>query len=401
MSRHGPQKRAEVFGLLVEGSSVAQVHHVTGVAESTIRKWVRMAGMHIRLGCQGGLLAIPVDLAVVEGHGGRLGYEHRVVIQQYLSAKATLTQIARLVGVAVSTISREIKRVVPHGGTYDARVAQALANTRRSRPKQAKLDTNPALRRVVVEWLNDKLSPEQVAGRLREQLPDREDMWVSHETIYQALYAQGKGSLREELLVEKALRSGRGARKPRSALPKASNRTWIGSQARITQRPAEADDRAVPGHWEGDLVLGKNNQTALITLAERSTRFVLVKRLPDLHTAPVVADALIEMMAELPEALRRTLTWDQGAEMSQHARFTLASDCQVFFCDPHSPWQRGTNENTNGLVRDYYPKGTDFTQVSDADIQAMQDQLNRRPRKTLNFATPAEKLSPLLVASTA
>ena len=225
-------------------------------------------------------------------------------------------------------------------------------------------------------------------------------MWVSHETIYQALYVQGKGSLRQELEVVKATRTGRTNRKPRSKLPpKAANRSWIDEKNHITSRPAEVQDRAVPGHWEGDLVIGAKGATALITLAERSTRNVLIYRLPDRHDAPTVTQALIQMVADLPTDLRRTITWDQGCEMADHLDFTLATDCQLYFCDPHSPWQRGTNENTNGLIRDFFPKGTDFAKITDKEVRDAQDLLNTRPRKTLGFQTPAAKLAELLTVA--
>ena len=229
-------------------------------------------------------------------------------------------------------------------------------------------------------------------------------MWVSHETIYQALYVQGKGALRHELTVAKATRTGRTTRKPRSKLPpKPSNRSWIGEDNLLTARPPEVEDRAVPGHWEGDLVIGANGATALITLAERRTRHVLIYRLPDRHDAPTVSQALIQMVAHLPADLLRTLTWDQTVHQtrgdSTHPDFTLATNCQVYFCDPHSPWQRGTNENTNGLIRDFFPKGTDFAKITDDEVRDAQDLLNTRPRKTLGFQTPAARLAELLTVA--
>ena len=223
--------------------------------------------------------------------------------------------------------------------------------------------------------------------------PDDEDMNVSHETIYQALYVQAKGALRHELTVEKALRSGRTGRRPQSKLPRHGARSWIGEDAKISDRPAEVADRAVPGHWEGDLVLGKANQTALITLVERTSRFVLIRRLPGRHDGITVADALVDMIKDLPVQLRRTMTWVRGSEMSEHATFTLATDTKVYFCDPYSPWQRGSNENTNGLIRDFFPKGTDFSQVTDDEIHYAQENLNTRIRKTLGWKTPTDILN--------
>ena len=227
-------------------------------------------------------------------------------------------------------------------------------------------------------------------------------MRISHEQIYQALYVQGAGSLRQQLKVDKALRSGRTRRLPRSplaGLPRRSNRSWI-EGARISARPPEADDRAVPGHWEGDLVIGAGGRSALITLVERTSRFVLITRLADNHRTRTVTDALQTMVDSLPRAVYSTITWDQGAEMADHAAFTLATDIKVYFADPHSPWQRPTNENTNGLIREYFPKGTDFNNVTDAQVRAVQDQLNRRPREVLNGQTPTEILDTIINGAT-
>ena len=223
------------------------------------------------------------------------------------------------------------------------------------------------------------------------QFPDRPELHVSHETIYQALYVQGRGALRHELTVAKALRSGRAGRTPASRLPSRDVRPWLAG-ARLTDRPAGASDRAVPGHWEGDLVVGPGN-SGLVTLVERATRFALIGRLPGTRDSETVIDVLQRQITQLPRWLRQTLTWDQGQEMSRHREFTVATGCPVFFCDPHSPWQRGSNENLNGLIRDYYPKGTNFNTVTDDEIMAISAQLNDRPRKTLGFHTPREKLA--------
>ena len=204
---------------------------------------------------------------------------------------------------------------------------------------------------------------------------------MSHETIYQALYVQGKGALRHELSVEKALRSGRRTRKPVSKLPARGARSWIGEHNHISMRPAEADGRAVPGHWEGDLVIGRGGRSALVTLVERTSRFCLIARL-DKHDSATVTDKLIELITTLPDTLKRSLAWDQGCEMAQSARVSIATGIEIYFCDPHSPWQRGSNENLNGLIRDFYPKSTDFTTISAEDISHTQDLLNTRPRKT-------------------
>lgn len=224
--------------------------------------------------------------------------------------------------------------------------------------------------------------------------PNQPQLWVSHETIYQALYVQGRGSLWRELTVAKALRSGRSRRKPASRLPSRDVRPWLAG-SRITDRPSSAVDRAVPGNWEGDLVVGPEN-SGTVTLVERNTRFALIERLPGVRDSATVIDVIRNQIMRLPEHLRKTLTWDQGQEMSRHKDFTIATGCPVFFCDPHSPWQRGSNENLNGLIRDYYPKGTNFNNVSDDAIEAMVEHLNNLPRKFHEFHTPREKLNELI-----
>jgi IS30 family transposase len=313
--------------------------------------------------------------------------------------KRSHSRIARELGVHRSTVKREVDAGSVEG-RYRCKIAQRRAEERRRRPKPFKIRPGTPLWEELKTRLNDRQSPEQIAGRLRREFAgrdDMDDMRVSHETIYQALYVQGAGALRHELTVEKALRSGRTSRRPRSKLPARGNRSWIG-EARITARPAEADDRAVAGHWEGDLIIGGDLRSALITLFERTTRFSLISRL-DVHDTATVTERLTQMTARLPTALWRSLTWDQGVEMADHARFTIATNCPVFFCDPHSPWQRPTNENGNGLIREFFPKGTDFTQITDAAITEAERLLNSRPRKVLEFATPAEKLHQLLTVA--
>ena len=299
-------------------------------------------------------------------------------------------------------MAREIRRGCDELGRYLPRVAHQRAGERLARPKTRKIDASEALRARLVELLSDRCSPRQAAARLARENPDDETMRVSHEQIYQALYVQGAGSLRAQLRVEQALRSGRTKRVPRSplaGLARPSRRSWI-EGARITDRPPAADDRAVPGHWEGDLVIGTDGRSALITLVERRSRFTLMRRLGDDHRATTVTDALIEMVRALPQALFSTITWDQGVEMADHARFTAASGIRVYFADPHSPWQRPTNENTNGLTRQYFAKGTDFSTITDAQVQAAQNQLNRRPRLVLNAMTPSEKLNEIINGAT-
>lgn len=283
------------------------------------------------------------------------------------------------------------------GAAYSAAAAHVRAGaTQAGKKHRSKRLDDSWIRAHVIDGLNDKCSPQQVAGRLRREYPDRKDLHVSHETIYQALYLQGAGGLRHELKVVKALRSGRTGRKPQSKLPRRSSRPWL-EGVRLVDRPPVAADRAVPGHWEGDLVVD-NDTGGLVTVIERRSRFCLVRKLPDCRDSQTVTGLVTEMIQSLPEALFETLTWDQGTEMAEHARITMGTDCGVFFCDPHSPWQRPTNENTNGLIRDYFPKGTRFDDsVSDDDVQAMQDQLNRRPRKVLEYATPAEVLAGIVM----
>lgn len=412
-ARHGhrptPEVLARAFALLVDGASLAEVARQVGFDRDAVSRWITKKGWRTKLGPGGGLdggsLAaaraslvpdVPME-SYVDGRG-RLNLAGRGVIQHLIGSDATNAVIARAVGVHRATIGREVARF-ERRQDYRAGTADELAQAELARPQARKLSC-PRLRAEVVGRLSKRWSPEQVSGDLRLSFPDEEDMWVSHETIYQALYVQGKGSLRHELTVAKATRTGRTTRKPRSKLPaRSSKRSWIDEDNHISSRPAEVEDRAVPGHWEGDLVIGAQGATALITLAERSTRSLLMRRLPDRHDAPTVAQALIQMVTELPADLRRSLTWDQGSEMADHLDFALATDCQVYFCDPHAPWQRGTNENTNGLIRDFFPKGTDFTDVSDDEVQEAQDLLNTRPRKTLRFDTPAAKLAELLAVA--
>ena len=283
--------------------------------------------------------------------------------------------------------------VEPNGAVIANRAfpAHVMARERAWRPKRRKLAAGTPVRAEVVKMLRGDYSPWEVEGRLKLDHPADRGMQVSHETIYQALFVQGKGSLRAE--VAEALRCGRRRRRSGEARPG----PIIGAVP-ISDRPAEAEDRAVPGHWEGDLIIGKNSQSAVVTLAERACRFCLIIALPDGRTADKVAGALADRILTLPAALRRTLTWDRGSEMAAHATFTLATKVKVFFADPHSPWQRGTNENTNGLIRYYLPKGTDLSGCTQADLDAIAGKLNTRPRRTLGYRTPAEALDKLLAA---
>ena len=320
---------------------------------------------------------------------GRLRLADREEITIGLHAGQSFTAIAARLGKAVSTISRE---VAANGGRegYRAWRAQQHAREQARRPKTPKL-AGPQLAAQVASWLDQWWSPQQISRRLRIEFPDDPMMRVSHETIYQALYVQGRGELRRELA--RCLRTGRAKRRPRG---RGENTGRIKDMVMISDRPAEAEDRAVPGHWEGDLIIGKDCKSAVGTLAGRTTRYVLLLHLPAGRDAHLVEQAMREAITALPAGLARTITWDQGKEMSCHADFTIATGIPVYFCDPHKPWQRGSNENTNGLLRQYLPKGTDLSVHSAADLARIAARLNDRPRKTLGFMKPSEKLTELL-----
>jgi IS30 family transposase len=297
--------------------------------------------------------------------------------------------IAARLGKATSTVSRE---VAGNGGRagYRAWRAHQRARQRARRPKAPKL-ARSRLAAQVTEWLEAWWSPQEISRRLRIEFAGDPMMWVSHETIYQALFVQGRGELRRELA--RCLRTGRAKRRPRH---RPENTGRIKDMVMISERPADAADRAVPGHWEGDLIIGENGRSAVGTLVERATRYVLLLHLPDGRGAASVDQAMRTAIAGLPGELFRTITWDQGKEMAYHAQFTIATGIQVYFCDPHTPWQRGSNENTNGLLRQYLPKGTDLSVHSAAALARIAASLNNRPRKTLGFMKPSEKLTELL-----
>jgi transposase, IS30 family len=367
---------------IVAGWSTEAASAAVGVERTTGLRWFTEAG---------GMP--PMDLAGPQGR--YLTFSEREEIALGRAANLGVRQIARQLGRAPSTVSREIARgclTRRPRGRYRATVAQARAEQRARRPKLSRLAGNRLLRAHVQQELLEGWSPEQIAGRLAAQFPDDESMRISHEAIYQALFVQGRGGLRRELTA--CLRTGRALRRPRRRTD--GRRERIKDKVLISERPAEADDRAVPGHWEGDLILGANSTTAIGTLVERSTRFVMLLHLPNDHRAETVRDAIVEKIITLPVALRRSLTWDQGMELARHTEITLAADLPVYFCDPHSPWQRGTNENTNGLLRQYFPKGADLATYSADHLDAVAAQLNGRPRKTLDFKTPAEVLAHLL-----
>ena len=320
---------------------------------------------------------------------GRLTVAEREEIRAALERRESLTRIASSLGRSVSTISREVAANGRRSG-YQAWAAYRRAEQRSRRPKPTRLSHRP-LAKVVTTWLQEWWSPEEISERLRMKFPDDPMMRVSHETIYKSLFVEGRGELRREL--HRCLRTGRAARRPRSRI---ETRGQIPNKVMITDRPADASDRAVPGHWEGDLIIGKGGRSAVGTLVERTTHFVLLLHLPDGRQAEKVSDAMAATITRLPDELRRSITWDQGNEMSRHERFTEATGIQVYFCDPHSPWQRPSNENTNGLLRQYMPKGTDLSVHSAKDLQRIAHSLNDRPRKALGFMSPSEKLTEIL-----
>jgi IS30 family transposase len=328
--------------------------------------------------------------------GGRyLSVAEREEIAVGLAAGDSQAVIGERLGRSPSTISREVRRNSRGRGSYRALAAQGQAQHRARRPKTAKLAGNAELRAWVAARLKRNWSPEQISMMLRREFPGRPEMQVSHETIYQSVYVQGRGALRRELA--SCLRTGRALRKPRRK--DGERRGKIPGMVMISERPAEVADRAVPGHWEGDLIAGTRSRSAIGTLVERSTRFVLLLHLPSGHGAAQVAEAMTKAMAARPAQLRRSLTWDQGSEMTSHAQIAAATDLEVYFCDPHSPWQRGSNENTNGLLRQYFPKGTDLSVHSRERLDEVAAELNARPRKTLGWKTPAQALDEVLAAA--
>jgi IS30 family transposase len=327
--------------------------------------------------------------------GRFLSVQEREEIAVGLAAGDSQRAIAERLGRSPSTISREVLRNSRGRRQYRALAAQGQAQYRAARPKTAKLAGNGELRGLVQARLKQKWSPEQISVMLRREFGGRPEMQVSRETICQSIYVQGRGALRRELAA--CLRTGRALRKPRRK--DGERRGKIPGMVMISERPAEVQDRAVPGHWEGDLIAGAGNKSAIGTLVERSTRFVMLLHLPDGHGADAVAAQMTGVMAALPAQLRRSLTWDQGSEMTNHAQVAAATDLEVYFCDPHSPWQRGSNENTNGLLRQYFPKGTGLSGCSRGDLDAVAAELNARPRKTLGWKTPAQALDEVLAAA--
>ena len=324
-----------------------------------------------------------------EPRRGSLTIQEREQILLGISRDDTFTKIAKQLGRAVSTVSREVDRGGGRAG-YSAWHAHERAREQARRPKPFKLASGRLLDEVA-RRLEQLWSPQEIAARLPLDHAEDLEMRVSHETIYQSLFVQGRGELRRELA--RCLRSGRTVRKPRGTT---DGRGRIPGMVMLSERPAEAEDRAVPGHWEGDLIMGEGSRSAVGTLVERATRMVLLLHLPHGKGAEQVEAAMRKAITVLPSSLTKTITWDQGAEMSKHAAFTAATGIPIYFCDPHSPWQRGSNENTNGLLRQYLPKGSDLSVVTRQELDAIQDSLNGRPRKTLGYLTPSEMFAELL-----
>jgi transposase, IS30 family len=374
--------RREIFRRRARGATYRQIVEQLDVSMGTVGKVVAPLGGVIRR-------------EELERPSSRLSLEDRTAIWQGVVCGWSFARIGASLERPrhASTICREVNK---SGGRakYQPFLAHRLAGQRARRPKATKLAANPRLCARVIRDLQRLWSPEQITRRLRAEFGDDPAMAVSHETIYKSLYVQGRGELRREL--ERCLRTGRVRRKPQGRLER---RGKIPDMVSISQRPAEVEDRAVPGHWEGDLIIGRGGDSAIGTLVERTTRFVLLLHLPRDRSAEAVRDAMTAAVATLPAALVRTITWDQGKEMAAHREFTVATDVAVYFCDPYSPWQRGSNENTNGLLRQYFPKGTDLSVHTAAGLQAAADSLNGRPRKTLGWMTPSEKLAELIATT--
>lgn len=401
------QERIRFLELVESGWSAARAAREVGVHVRTARDWrdgtrkvantrIRSDGTVITYGSPGRYnqpMSHSVHSQPPVISSRYLSLQDRLVIADRRSAGESMTAIAKAIGKSTATVSREI-RGRSLEGLYLPYHAHTAAAASRSRPKASKLVTNDQLRHVVEEGLSKRWSPEEISHRLVKDYPDDEGMRVSHETIYQALYFQARGGLKRE--VAQALRTGRTRRKPRRR-PDQRQHRFVDPMIMISDRPAEVADRAIPGHWEGDLIMGEANKSAIATLVERATRYTLLVHLPDGHHAEAVRDGLIATIATLPAHLRGSLTWDQGCEMARHKQFSIATDMAVYFCDPASPWQRGTNENTNGLLRQYFPKGTDLSAFGPEDLEHVAQQLNGRPRKTLDWETPAERLRDLLL----
>jgi len=401
---HGYEVRDEFFGLVCSGMSLQRAAEVLGVAASAGKSWWRASGvMQTQAGSSGGLPG-PAPLGVI-GDPDRpcrrrrqLSSEDRAVIAAGLRAGWSYGRIGEAIGRDKSVVCREAARNRGPDGSYWGPVAHRAAHERRRRPKEFRLIAEPVLCRRIETWMDEGWSPKLIARVLREESPHPHMIMgrimgrVSHETIYQALYVQTRGSLRKDLY--RQLSTTRPRRQPRGGNRRANSP--YREAFKISQRPPEIADRAVPGHWEGDLVMGVAGGVAVGTLVERSTRFTLLLHLPDRHDAETVAEAMIREMSQLPEHLRLSLTWDRGTELARYDKVQLDLGMPVYFCDPHAPWQRGTNENTNRLLRHWLTKGTDLSRFTAADLRRIAASLNARPRPTLDMRTPAQALDALL-----
>ncbi len=367
-----------IWVLRAEGISDAEIARRLVMPKRTVSKYLqREGGIRRRARCRAGRC---------------LTLDEREEISRGIARGDSARAIGRTLGRSHTTVSREINRCGGHG-SYRAHRADRTAWRRARRPRASKLELCLELRELVIERLEQDHSPQQIAGWLRVSYPDNELMQVSHETIYRALFVQSRGALSRELT--RHLRTRRQKRYARTHSNRGQGPGCIAGMVMISERPAEVVDRAVPGHWEGDLLMG-NRDSAIATLVERQTRYCQLVALPDGTNAEPVCEALRSSITTLPEQLRRSLTWDQGKEMAEHRRFTVETGVQVYFCDPRSPWQRGSNENTNGLLRQYFPKGKTLAGITQAELDEVARKLNDRPRQTLGFRTPAQKLSELI-----
>ncbi len=379
------EKQARFWVLMAAGSTLQAACDAVGVNRRTGRHWRQATGGQ-------------VPRKKPEPSGRYLSLGDRLRIADLRLAGNGVRAIATEIERSPSTVSRELRRNGPRPGArtvgqYAPYAAHKRAELRGRRPKVSKFE-NLELASLVQDKLCLKWSPEQISNHLTTTFGDRQEMQVSPETIYQALYVQGRGHLRADL--HQHLRTGRAVRRPRRSTVKGPSGK-IPDMILISERPAEVADRAVPGHWEGDLILGSNCRSAIATLVERQTRFTMLVHLPQGHGAIAVRDGLLATIKTLPEHLRKTLTWDQGTELAQHAQITMATKMGIYFCDPHSPWQRGSNENTNGLLRQYFPKGTDLSVHPPERLLEVATELNDRPRKTLDWITPTEAMQRLLL----
>lgn len=393
----GDAVRDGFFALLRQGASISEACRVSGLWSSTVRHWVRRMGpVEMSRGKRGG----PVGAPFPDGApgSGRLSLSERAVIMVRLRDGWSYAAIGRELGRDRSVIWREARRNCCEDGTYQSDVAQLKAGQNARRPKEHKLAHKP-LARFVESAMDEGWSPQLCSLVLACAFPDDERMQISHETIYQAIYVQGRGHVRQDLY--RQLSTGR-AKRVSDGRGRGRNNSPFKDALKISERPAEAADRAVPGHWECDLILGSvASNSAIGTCVERSTRYTMLLHLPNGHSADEVARAMITAFAELPADLRKTLTYDRGIEMARYAQIQVAIDADVYFCDPHSPWQRGTNENTNRLLRHWFAKSTDLSVHTAKDLKRVQDSLNNRPRPTLGLATPKQKFNELLLAAAA